>query len=517
MIAGAQETTSQTLLERVLSSDSLPSVPVVAANVLTLSRDPDVDFSRLEKMMSADPALVAKLLRMSNSAYFGSHKKVTSINEAVVRIGLKITRMTVLSFSLEAEISPKIPESFQIDQFWRHALTTAISARILAERTWPAKRDDAFAAGILQDLGMLALQCAVPDRYAKVFEARRAQPTARIEEVEQRILGFTHARVGSELLRNWGIPEEVYGPIRFHHDPESGKALGAGPDTLRLARVLRLCSKISHLFYSKARGIIRITIAGEAQEQFNLTRDAFDGILGQVTRDVRQFCDLFNLDPQQIPSYEEVRLKAERELTNLAIEPSGPAPAPEEPSEEHAAQVRQMRAEAEELKRPAAEQSAELPSRRDFLRRFVAEISRSRRYAHSLGFLMLDIDRFRKVNDTNGRAAGDKLLEGMCRFLQKELRCADTAARMGGEEFAVCLPETDLKGVIVVAEKLRLGVAEASKNWAPGAPGVTVSIGAVHVRFDSPSLDAGLMIDEADRCLCQAKISGRDCTRYVSI
>ncbi len=112
MIAGAQETTSQTLLERVLSSDSLPSVPVVAANVLTLSRDPDVDFSRLEKMMSADPALVAKLLRMSNSAYFGSHKKVTSINEAVVRIGLKITRMTVLSFSLEAEISPKIPESF---------------------------------------------------------------------------------------------------------------------------------------------------------------------------------------------------------------------------------------------------------------------------------------------------------------------------------------------------------------------------------------------------------------------
>ena len=516
MVAGTQETSSETLLERVLASDSLPSVPIVAANVLSLSRDPDVDFSRLEKMMSADPALVAKLLRMSNSAYFGSRKKVTSINEAVVRIGLKITRMTVLSFSLEAEISPKIPESFEIDQFWRHALTTAISARIVAERICPAKRDDAFAAGILQDLGMLALQCAAPKQYAKVFESRRAHPTARIEEIEQRVLGFTHARVGSELLRNWGIPAEVYGPIRFHHDPDSGAALGAGPDTIRLARVLLLCSKISHLFYSKARGIIHITLAGEALEQFNLMPEAFDGILERVTHDVRQFCDLFNLDPSQIPTYEEVRLKAERELTNLATEPAGAAPASEERSEEHAAEVRRMKAEAEELKRPAAE-PAELPSRRDFLKRFVAEIARGRRYAHSLGFLMLDIDHFKKVNDTYGRSAGDKVIEGISRFLQKEIRCADIAGRLGGEEFVVCLPETDLKGVIVVAEKFRLGIAEASKSWAPGMPGITVSVGAVHVRFDSPSLDGSLMIDEADKCLCRAKGAGRNCTRYVSV
>ena len=253
---GAQEASSETLFKQVLSSDSLPVVPAVAANVLALSRDPDVNFSRLEEMISADPALVAKLLRMGNSAYFGSRKKVTSINEAVVRMGLKVTRMTVLSFCLEADISPKVPESFEIDRFWRHALTTAVGARTVAERIWPAKRDDAFAAGILQDIGMVALQCAMPELYAKVFEERRTHPTLRIEEIEQRVLGFTHARVGAELLRKWGIPEEVYGPVRFHHDPDGGAALGADPDTIRLARVLRLCSKISHFFYSRARGVI---------------------------------------------------------------------------------------------------------------------------------------------------------------------------------------------------------------------------------------------------------------------
>ena len=518
MIASAQAASSETLLERVLSSDSLPSVPVVAANVLALSRDPDVDFSRLEKMMSADPALVAKLLRMSNSAYYGSHKKVTSINNAVVRIGLKVTRTTILGFSLEADISPRIPESFGIDLFWRHALTTAISARIVVERIWPAKRDDAFAAGILQDLGMLALQCTVPDLYAEVLESRRTHPTTRIEEIEQRVLGFTHARVGAELLRKWGIPEEVYGPIRFHHDPDSGAALGAGPDTIRLARVLLLCSKISHLFYSKDRGIIQIAISEEAKEQFNLTQEALDGILEQVTRDVRQFCDLFNLDPREIPSYKQVRLKAARELTNMATEPGGDAQALEERSEERVAEVRRLKAEAEELKRlAAADELTQLPSRRDFLKRFVVEIVRARRYSHSLGFLMLDIDRFKKINDAHGRPAGDKVLAGLTRLLQREIRCTDVAARLGGEEFVVLLPETDLKGVIVVAEKFRLGIAEASKSWAPGVPGITVSVGAVHIRSDSPSLDSSLIMDEADRCLYQAKGAGGNCTRYVSI
>jgi diguanylate cyclase (GGDEF)-like protein len=516
--AEAPEASSETLLDQVLSSDSLPAVPVVAANVLALSRDPDVDFSRLEQMLSADPALVAKLLRMSNSAYFGSFRKVTSIKEAVVRMGLKVTRMTALGFCLEADIGPRVPESFEIERFWRHALTTAVGARAVAERIWPTKRDDAFAAGILQDIGMVALQCALPVQYAQVFESRRLHPTTRIEEIEQRVLGFTHARVGAELLRKWGIPEEVYGPVRLHHDPDLGPALGAGLDIIQMARVLHLCSEISHFFYSRARGIIHITISGEAQEQFNLSRETLDGILEQVTRDVRHICDLFNIAPNQIPSYEQVRVKAAQELTNLVAEMGGHAHALEEQAEAHAAEVRQLKAEAEDLKRAAAtDELTHLPNRRDFLKRFVVEIIRARRYAHSLGFLMLDIDRFKKVNDSYGHPAGDKVLAGLSGFLQREIRRSDVAARIGGEEFVVLLPETNLNGVIAAAEKIRLGIAEASGSWAPGVPGITVSIGAVQVRFDSPRLDASLIIDEADKCLYQAKGSGRNCTRYVSI
>jgi diguanylate cyclase (GGDEF)-like protein len=102
-------------------------------------------------------------------------------------------------------------------------------------------------------------------------------------------------------------------------------------------------------------------------------------------------------------------------------------------------------------------------------------------------------------------------------FLQIEICQSDVAARVGGDEFAVLLPETDLDGAIAAAEKLRFGLAESSKGWTQGMPGITVSVGMVHSQYDSPSFDEGVIFDEADKCMYQAKRDGRNCTRYATI
>jgi diguanylate cyclase (GGDEF)-like protein len=287
---------------------------------------------------------------------------------------------------------------------------------------------------------------------------------------------------------------------------------------IQMARVLHLSSEISHLFYSRGRGIIQITIPGEAQEDLNLSQVALDSIIEQVVRDVRQICDLFNVAQSQIPSYKQIRLKAAQELTNLATDLGGHAQALEKRVEKHEAEMLQIKAEAEELKLLAAtDELTQLLNRREFLTRFVVEISRAWRYKHSTGFLIIDIDHYKNIDDMYGHRAGDEMLTSLSRFLQREIRSTDTAARLGGEEFMVLLPETDLNGVIAAAEKLRLAVAETSRSWVPGVPSITVSVGAVQVRSDSPSLDASLIISEADKCLYQAESSGGNCTRYVSI
>jgi len=515
---GVETQDTQTLLEKVCSSKTLPSVPVVAANILTLCKDPDVDFAKLEEMTSADPALVAKLLRMANSAFFAGSHRVTSVNAAVVRMGLKVTRIAVLGFSLETEISEKVPPEFKIERFWRYALTTACAARVIAETVCPAQRDECFSAGILQDIGMVAFQCALPEEYAKVLAEHRLHPTMEMHDLESRLLGVTHTEVSSRLLRQWNLPEEVYAPIRYHHALDQAKADGLPAELIQVARTLVLGSLVAALFQGKAKGITYKRVTDMAQRQFGLGPEAVERMFGKIENVVRSTCDLFQVDPRSMPAYEEIRVRATHEVGRLAVELGQEARTAENLAEQRADDLRQLKQESDELRRLISlDDLTLLLNRREFLKRFVAEIVRSRRHEHDLAVVMVDIDDFKSVNDTYGHAAGDEVLRHLGGFLQAESRKSDVAGRVGGDEFVVLLPETDLDGAIAAAEKLRFGIAAASKEWTQGVPGITVSMGAVHSRYDSPNFDEGVILDQADKCMYQAKRDGRNCTRYATV
>jgi len=513
-----EELEAQALLEKICASDTLPSVPVVAANILSLCQNPDVDFARLGAMASSDPVLVAKLLRMANSAFFGSSYRVFSVNAAVVRMGLKVTRMAVLGFGLETEISRKMPAQFKMDRFWRRSLTTATAARVIAENVRPAQRDESFSAGILQDIGIVALQCARPEAYLKILAERRLHPTVELHELERRALGVTHMEVGSRLLKQWKLPEEVYEPVRWHHDPHLAGADGLSPELLQVTRILMLSALVDELFHGKAKGVAQRRVLDTAQRDFRLGPEGVDGILKRTEKGVREACELFDVDPRTMPTYEQVRVRATQDVARLAAELGQEAQSAERRAQQHAEQLTQYKLEMDDLRDLAAHDDLTLlVNRREFLTRFVGEIMRSRRHKHHLSVLMLDIDHFKAVNDTNGHAAGDEVLRHLGGYLSAETRISDVAARIGGEEFAVLLPETDLDGAIATGEQLRLGIAAASKDWVQGLPGITVSVGAVHSQHDSRVFDGSAILAEADRCLYRAKHDGRNCTRYTSI
>jgi diguanylate cyclase (GGDEF)-like protein len=508
----------QTLLEQVCSSKTLPSVPVVAANILTLCKDPDVDFAKLGEMASADAALVAKLLRMANSAFFAGSHKVTSVNAAVVRMGLKVTRIAVLGFSLEAEISRKVPEEFKFERFWRYSLTTASAAQVIAESVCPAQREECFSAGILQDMGMVALQCALPEEYPKVLVEHRLHPTLEIHDIERRLLGVAHPEVGSRLLQQWNLPEEVYAPIRYHHALDQAKAHGLSAELIQVTRTLVLGTLVAALFQGKAKGISYKRVIDMAQRHFGLGPEAVEEMFGKIENVVRSTCDLFQVDPRSMPAYEEIRVRATHELGRLAVELGQEARTAENLADQRADELRQLKQESDELRRLISlDDLTLLLNRREFLKRFAAEIARSRRHEHDLAVVMVDIDDFKSVNDNYGHAAGDEVLKHLGGFLQAESRKSDVAARVGGDEFVVLLPETDLDGAIATAEKLRFGIAAASKAWTQRVPGITVSMGAVHSRYESPNFDEGVILDQADKCMYQAKRDGRNCTRYATV
>lgn len=147
-----------------------------------------------------------------------------------------------------------------------------------------------------------------------------------------------------------------------------------------------------------------------------------------------------------------------------------------------------------------------------FVKQADIELQRCRRYAHPLSILLVDVDHFKRVNDTRGHATGDAVLATMVERCRKQLRTNDIIGRYGGEEFAICLPETSLESAMAMAERLRQDIATAEMTTPTGSVNITVSIGAASLSPSSKdSLDT--LIARADKALYIAKGDGRNCVR----
>jgi diguanylate cyclase (GGDEF)-like protein/PAS domain S-box-containing protein len=150
-----------------------------------------------------------------------------------------------------------------------------------------------------------------------------------------------------------------------------------------------------------------------------------------------------------------------------------------------------------------------LSNRRHFMDQGQAELARAQRYGTPLSLLMLDIDRFKNINDTHGHKAGDIVLQRLSEIMRETLRSVDVIGRMGGEEFAILLPETDLKRATEVAERLRENVTHAQVALEATTPlQFTVSVGVSGMKGKDATLD--ILLNQADWALYEAKEGGRN-------
>jgi diguanylate cyclase (GGDEF)-like protein len=168
----------------------------------------------------------------------------------------------------------------------------------------------------------------------------------------------------------------------------------------------------------------------------------------------------------------------------------------------------EVQAKGELLEKHSREDSLTgVANRRHFDERLAVEIARAERYGHPLCLLLLDLDHFKRINDSHGHACGDAVLRLAARTMAANARATDFVARIGGEEFAVLLPEQDGAGAQAVAENMRALVAGLdTTDIAPGMR-VTASLGVAVMR---PGEDRDSLLRRADAALYEAKNAGRD-------
>jgi len=231
---------SQELFYKILSDHKeLSSLPQVLAEVMRVSRDPDSSASDLAKVIMKDPPLTAKLLRVVNSPFFGQVRKISTVDQAVVTLGMRTVTAVALSMSIY-DITGKIDALIDRKKFWRHSLEVAISARMIAEKVGYSQPEEAFVAGLLHDIGILILESSFPEEFRRIWKLVEAGENQAA--VEERTWGTNHAKVGQFLLEQWGLPENIGEAVGCHHEIfDQGSKAGEK----RLAQIINLSNHIS--------------------------------------------------------------------------------------------------------------------------------------------------------------------------------------------------------------------------------------------------------------------------------
>jgi HD-like signal output (HDOD) protein len=201
----------------------LPSMPQIMIKAQMIMRDPRSSLKDLAALVKSDQAIVAKALRLANSAYYGLAGKVAYIEHATVLLGSEAF-CQVVAMAASSNLLGAALKGYDADPgaLWRHSLAVAFGSKIIADKRHPDLANTAFTAGIIHDAGKLILDKAVFERKER-FDDFLSNGQQTFLDAEKEILGFDHAEIASDVCRKWRIPESVAIPIRFHHSPSSSQ------------------------------------------------------------------------------------------------------------------------------------------------------------------------------------------------------------------------------------------------------------------------------------------------------
>ncbi len=195
---------------------SLPALPDTVSRVQEATNDLDISPKDVAQTILRDPAIAVKVLSVANSAAYGFPSRVDSIELAVALLGLRETYSIVLSAAVLDLF--EVTKHFDYREYWEEAMNCAVAARIIGAACGHEKDPGLFTAGLLHDIGRIALLETVPELYRQVPSNLCG---TELIEAEQKTVGITHAEAGYELATNWGLPKDITEPIRHHHHPES--------------------------------------------------------------------------------------------------------------------------------------------------------------------------------------------------------------------------------------------------------------------------------------------------------
>ena len=211
----------QKILIRLFSGNKqLPALPVLFGQLKKMMEDPFVSNKKIAELIRKDQSMVAKILKLSNSAIYGKRQEITNLSYAITFLGATTIRNLIMQillvrvFNLEGEGIP----GFNVNTFWEHSLGTAYFTEIIVKKLKLPPNDDYYIAGLLHDLGKLPLRAQFPAVYHRVWDLARRH-TLQLYQSEIRHLGLDHCDVGQLIAQKWRLGCSLVESLSYHHNP----------------------------------------------------------------------------------------------------------------------------------------------------------------------------------------------------------------------------------------------------------------------------------------------------------
>lgn len=264
---------------------NLPTLPGIVAKLTRMAEDPDTTTEQMGRVISKDHILAAKLLKLVNSAFYGFPQKISSLSSAIILLGFNVIKSLIISASIF-----ELMESSDVE-LWEHSLGTAVAASILAKRLGIKDPEEVSTAGLIHDIGKVAVKMELPEQYDEILNIVEMKKVSMFE-AERLVLGLDHAEVGGWLAKSWFLPRKLVEPITCHHLPKASKEEPLASAILHFSDVL-----IRGLGYGHGTDIWVPPLSKFAWDTLGLSAQDLDEILAQVEENLWEVKG-FSLDIQ---------------------------------------------------------------------------------------------------------------------------------------------------------------------------------------------------------------------------
>jgi putative nucleotidyltransferase with HDIG domain len=234
-------------LQKIIAGiDDLPTIPRTVLKITELVNEPQSSAKDIARIITDDPVLTARLLKLVNSSFYGFPQRISTVTNAIVLLGFDAIRSLLLTtsvFDLFADRNQKLKKDQE--KFWDHSLGCAVGAKVIGNYLRHDKIEELFVSGLLHDIGKIVQMQYLPEEFAKVAAAINKDNILMIT-AEKSVLGYSHAEIGQLLADRWNLPVKLEQVIAHHHEPTAAGSFVLEASIIHLADILCRALDMGH-------------------------------------------------------------------------------------------------------------------------------------------------------------------------------------------------------------------------------------------------------------------------------